>query len=205
MGLDAGAVLSFSRNDSIMSSLSHTSTEAEIKAVDELMREMIHLLDISRFCAGIQELPMKSYCDNQSAAALFETLKCSNKVKHINMRINFIREFILEGLFSIHFVPTHYNVADVLTKSIHFIHILQRYVLRSKRMSYMWCEACCRVIRRQRRKVNDQHKVCECWSKLSFQDRSHSGLRLATSPSSEFGKDFFNESFTNKYYFLHRA
>jgi hypothetical protein len=40
MGLDAGAVLSFSRNDSIMSSLSHSSTEAEIKAVDELMREM---------------------------------------------------------------------------------------------------------------------------------------------------------------------
>ncbi len=51
MGLDAGAVLSFSRNDSIMSSLSHSSTEAEIKAVDELMREMIHLLDVSRFCA----------------------------------------------------------------------------------------------------------------------------------------------------------
>jgi hypothetical protein len=56
MGLDAGAVLSVSRNDSIMSSLSHSSTEAEIKAVDELMREMIHLLDVSRFCAGIQEL-----------------------------------------------------------------------------------------------------------------------------------------------------
>ena len=119
MGLDAGAVLSFSRNDSIMSSLSHSSTEAEIKAVDELMREMIHLLDVSRFCAGTQELPMKLYCDNQSAAALFETLKCSNKVKHINMRINFIRESILEGLFSIHFVPTHYNVADVLTKALH--------------------------------------------------------------------------------------
>ncbi len=54
----------------------------------------------------------------QSAAALFETLKCSNKVIHINMRINFIRESILEELFSIHFVPTHYNVADVLTKAL---------------------------------------------------------------------------------------
>jgi hypothetical protein len=97
MGLDAGAVLNFSRNDSIMNFLSHSPTEAEIKAVDELMREMIHLLHVSRFCAGIQELPMKSYCNNQSAAALCEALKCSNKVKHINMRINFIRESILEG------------------------------------------------------------------------------------------------------------
>jgi hypothetical protein len=34
------------------------------------------------------------------------------------MRINFIRESILEGLFSIHFVPTHYNAADVLTKAL---------------------------------------------------------------------------------------
>ncbi len=59
MGLDAGVVLSFSRNNSIVSSLSHSSTEAEIKAVDKLMREIIHLLDVSCFCSGIQKLPMK--------------------------------------------------------------------------------------------------------------------------------------------------
>jgi hypothetical protein len=40
--------------------------------------------------------------------------------------------------------------------------------------------------------VNVQHKVCECWLKLSLEDRSPSGLSLATSP-----KDFLKESFKN--------
>jgi hypothetical protein len=32
-------------------------------------------------------------------------------VKHINMRIQFIRELIQDGLIAIYFVPTKHNVA----------------------------------------------------------------------------------------------
>ena len=49
MGYDCGAVLSFSKSDTIPSSLSHSSTEAEIKALDELVREVLHILDICDF------------------------------------------------------------------------------------------------------------------------------------------------------------
>jgi hypothetical protein len=118
LGFDSGAVFSFSRNDTIPSSLSHSSTEAEIKALDELIRELLHIIDLVRFTAGEVELPIKLYCDNKSAAALFASLKTSSRVKHINMRINFIREMISTGIIAIHFVPTAYNVADILTKPL---------------------------------------------------------------------------------------
>jgi hypothetical protein len=34
------------------------------------------------------------------------------------MRIQFIREMIIEGVIAIYFVPTRYNVADMLTKAL---------------------------------------------------------------------------------------
>ena len=40
LGLYSGAFYSYSRSDTIKSSMSHSSTEAEIKAIDELAREV---------------------------------------------------------------------------------------------------------------------------------------------------------------------
>jgi hypothetical protein len=124
-GYSSGAVFSFSRNDTIrnvrqtiMSSLSHSSTEAEIKALDVLILEILHILDVTRFLACEQELPIKLYCDNKSAAMIFATLKSNHKVKRLNMRIQFICELIQDGTIAIHFVPTKFNVADMLTKAL---------------------------------------------------------------------------------------
>ena len=41
-------------------------------------------------------------------------------MKHINMRINFIREQINAGFIELHFVPTKFNVADILTKPLSY-------------------------------------------------------------------------------------
>eukprot|EP01034_Spumella_vulgaris_P047527 gene47527-biopygen36851 len=67
---------------------------------------------------GDLELPVKIYCDDKSAKMLFETLKTNHRVKHINVRIQSIRELITQGIFAIHFVPTAHNVADILTKAL---------------------------------------------------------------------------------------
>jgi hypothetical protein len=82
------------------------------------VREIIHVVDMLRFCVGEYSQPVKIFCDNTSAITLFETIKTNNKVKHINICINFIRELILDGFLELHFVPTDYNVADVLTKAL---------------------------------------------------------------------------------------
>jgi hypothetical protein len=123
--LHSGAIFSFSRNDTTrnitneyMSSVSHSSTESEIKALDVLITELLHIIDVATFIAGEQERPVKLFCDNRSAKMVFDTLKTNHRVKHINMRIQAIREHILSGLIAIHFVPTEENVADLLTKPL---------------------------------------------------------------------------------------
>jgi hypothetical protein len=118
MNTDSGSVRSFSKNDTQESSLSHSSCEAEIKAIDEWIREVVHIMDIYRFLCGSYELPIKLFVDNLSAIDLCESLKQSHKVKHINLRIHYVREMIEKGFIELLFVPTDYNVADVLTKPL---------------------------------------------------------------------------------------
>lgn len=118
LGYDSGAVYSFSKNSTIVSTISHSSTESEILAIDELVRELQHLVDILKFCTGEVELPVKVYVDNTSAITLLESLRGNNRVKHINVRISYLRELIVNGFMQLHFVPTNYNVADILTKAL---------------------------------------------------------------------------------------
>ena len=118
MGLDAGAVANFSRNDTILSTLSHSSTEAEIRAVDLLLRELMHIIDICDCIQLYYTEPIIVYCDNASAITLCETLKSTHRTKHINMIINFIRDKINDHFIELHFVPSEYNVADILTKPL---------------------------------------------------------------------------------------
>jgi hypothetical protein len=79
---------------------------------------LIHILDLARFIAGPMELSIKIFTDNKSAIALFETLRTNYRVKHINMRIQFIRDLIVRGIFAIYFVPTEHNVVDMLAKPL---------------------------------------------------------------------------------------
>lgn len=116
---NSGAIRSFSKADTIPSSISHSSTEAEIKAIDEWIREVMHVVDIVSFLIGRRyDKTIKLFVDNQSAIHLCSKLKQNNSVKHINVRIAFIREKICEEFVSLHFVGTEDNVADVLTKPL---------------------------------------------------------------------------------------
>ncbi|MDP3780457.1 MAG: reverse transcriptase domain-containing protein, partial [Nitrosopumilaceae archaeon] len=118
MNYNSGAIRSFSKNDTILSSVSHSSCEAEIKAIDEWIREVMHIVDISNFLIGKYTKTIELFVDNKSAIELCSTLKQSHKVKHINLRIHFIREMILMKFVSLNFIRTDYNVADILTKPI---------------------------------------------------------------------------------------
>ena len=118
MNADSGSICSFSRNDTQPSSLSHSSCEAEIKAMDEWMREVVHIMDMYAFLCGPYTEPVHLFVDNLSAIQLCESLKQSHKVKHINMRIHGVREMIEDGKLELHFITTDKNIADVLTKPL---------------------------------------------------------------------------------------
>jgi hypothetical protein len=115
MGMNSGAIYSFSTNDT---TVSHSSTEAEIKAIDKVAREVVYQRDVLEFLGQKQEKPTRIYVDNKSAIELCRTLKVKTKVKHVNIRIHYIRELINNKVIELVFVPTEYNVADVLTKGL---------------------------------------------------------------------------------------
>jgi hypothetical protein len=114
-GLYSGAVYSFCKKDD---TVSHSSMEIEIKSLDLLIRVLLFILDMMEFIGEEPTEPTTIYCDNKSAIELCKTLKQHHKVKHINMRINFIREMINKRRIQLVFVPTEYNVADMLTKPL---------------------------------------------------------------------------------------
>jgi hypothetical protein len=115
---DSGAIISFSRNDTSISTISHSVMEAEIKAVDQLILELIYLVDILTFIGIHHSGPISLYCDNKNAVDLCNTIKHSHKTKVVNMRIHFIREMIKKGFIVIKFIRSAFNVADVLTKPL---------------------------------------------------------------------------------------
>ena len=63
-------------------------------------------------------IPMTINCDNMSAIELCKTLKTTSKTRHINRDINYIRECINLSIIQIIFMPTDFNVADILTKPL---------------------------------------------------------------------------------------
>ncbi|GJY13405.1 retrovirus-related pol polyprotein from transposon TNT 1-94 [Tanacetum coccineum] len=65
---------------------------------------------------GFNKIPM--YYDNKSAIAL-----CCNNVqhsrsKHIDIRFNFIKEQVENGVVELYFVDTEYHLADIFTKAL---------------------------------------------------------------------------------------
>ena len=49
LNCDSGAILSFSRNDTSIGTISHSVIEVEIEAVDQLILELIYLMDLLNF------------------------------------------------------------------------------------------------------------------------------------------------------------
>jgi hypothetical protein len=115
LGADSGAIKCCSQNDK---TVSHSSMESEIKSLDLVIIAIILTRNIMMFLCYILNEPTIIFIDNKSAIELCKTLKQNHKARNINMRIQFIRECINNGLIELVFVRSEDNVADVLTKPL---------------------------------------------------------------------------------------
>jgi len=115
LGDDSGAIQSFSRNDS---TISHSSCEAEIKAIDLVIKSVLHVRDLLDFLGEKQEENTIIYTDSKSSIDLLSTLKSHGNTNHINLRIHFIRETINNNKISLRFIGGTENPADGLTKPL---------------------------------------------------------------------------------------
>lgn len=112
---DSACISASSKKDS---TVSHSSCESEIKAIDAAVREAVYLRSLLKELTFEQKKPTRIYVDSASAIDILNTLKTSHAVKHINVRIHYIRECINSREVSLVFIPSAFNVADVLTKPL---------------------------------------------------------------------------------------
>ena len=66
----------------------------------------------------LQLSKIPSYFENTSAIAIVNNPVRHSKTKHIKIRYHFIRDHVMNGDVELHFVPTEYQLADLLTKPL---------------------------------------------------------------------------------------
>ncbi len=109
---DSGAVVARSLKDK---TISLSSTESEIKALTEAIKEAIWIRGLLNELGYFQDEPTLIYQDNQSAIRLSEAIGSEGRTRHIVNRINFIREMIRDRHITVEYIPTEHMVADILT------------------------------------------------------------------------------------------
>jgi hypothetical protein len=115
MGLNSGAFYAFSKQAQLVAL---SSCHAELQALDEVIRIVIHLITILQFMQIQMTEPVKIFIDNKSAIELCTMLKITHKTSAINVRVNFIRECINKRVIELHFIQSDLNVADIMTKQL---------------------------------------------------------------------------------------
>jgi hypothetical protein len=65
-----------------------------------------------------QKRPTVIYEDNQGAIALAQNPVGHKRTKHIDIKYHFIREHVQSGDVELVYVPTEYQLADLLTKPL---------------------------------------------------------------------------------------
>ena len=98
-------------------SVAASTTEAEYIALALTARQMIWYKN------GLSELlipsvPRALRCDNTAAIKLAENPVLSDRSRHIDIQYHFTRERLLNGDFTVVYVGTRDNLADICTKAL---------------------------------------------------------------------------------------
>ena len=118
--------------------MSLSSTEAEYVALSEAAKEVKFIYQVLTDMGAKVKLPIVIRVDNIGAIFMSGNIAISERTKHVDVRYNFVREFIEDGFVKIIFVKTDENVADMFTKNLprelhekHKARIIERKQLRA--------------------------------------------------------------------------
>lgn len=100
------------------SSTALSSTEAELIALSEAMKELIWIRDLLEEIKQPFKQPIVIFEDNESVRKIVKGTSKSNRTKHINVRYHFIRDYIKNGMVTCEYCPTEEMTADLLTKPL---------------------------------------------------------------------------------------
>jgi len=117
LNLNSGTICSKSHRDE---TISHSSTEAEIKAIDMAIIKALWFRGFLEELGFPQTEPTDIITDNKAAKIISDQNSHTEKTAHIVMRINSIHQEVASGRIKLKWINTENNVADILTKPLPF-------------------------------------------------------------------------------------
>jgi hypothetical protein len=112
----SGSAISWKSKSQLCATLS--STEAEYVPLNETVTEVKFIFQRLKTMGIEAEKPAKVDVDNVGSIFLSKNKTSGERRKHIDLKYNFIREQIQNGLIDVQFVRTSENHADVFTKNL---------------------------------------------------------------------------------------
>jgi hypothetical protein len=94
-----------------------STTEAEIIAASEAVKEIIWLMRLFRSLNVVLSVPV-SQVDNCAAVRLAQNPEFHRRTKHIDLKNLFIREKVCDGTINVAQISTSDQVADIMTKPL---------------------------------------------------------------------------------------
>jgi Reverse transcriptase (RNA-dependent DNA polymerase) len=95
-----------------------SSSEAEYVAISEVCAEIMFLKQILEFLKIQVTLPIIVRVDNVGAIYLAHNAVSGPRMKHVDIRYHFVRDYIEEGVIKIIFVKSEENDSDIYTKNL---------------------------------------------------------------------------------------
>ena len=113
--LATGAV---SWSSKLQSMVGLSSTEAEYVAGNEVGKEVMWMRNLLTEIGYTLPGPSTLFMDNNSAISVTKNPTHHSKMKHVDLRLHWLRDVVESGyLFPIH-LSTHEMLADLLTKAL---------------------------------------------------------------------------------------
>ena len=95
-----------------------SSTEAEFIALAEASKEALWLKELlADFQEQISE-PIVINEDNQSCIKIVEGFKINNRMKHIDIKFHFVKDYVTKNVIKCQYCPTADMQANLLTKPL---------------------------------------------------------------------------------------
>ena len=99
-------------------SVTLSSTEAEYVAISEMCAEIMFLKQVLEFLKIKVVLPIIVRVDNVGAIYLAQNAVSGPRMKHVDIRYHFVRDYIEDGIVKIVFVKSEDNDSDIYTKNL---------------------------------------------------------------------------------------
>ena len=99
-----------------MRSVVLSTTEAEYMALSEVAKELKFIVQLLQTMNIEVELPITIHVDNVGAIWLSNNRTTTDRTKHIDIRISFVKEYQENGKIIIKFVKSVDNESDILTE-----------------------------------------------------------------------------------------